>query len=311
MKDGMLTAIESVVISYQDITFVCFQTGGVYLNSKTSPTSTKAELKRRASEVNNAQHVNKKVQISQATSSSGALQQWHQALSQPHNSITSPTIASASAILGSLTHSPTSTDHSHAPAPSIPFTHNFPTMPDPIHPSSSNPGALQWQNNDNQDHSNNYYNPNAYQAVYGNMFVPSTSAKQEDHIGYHLPMSYPGTSQNYGLPSASYSTTSDGITDLVLASSSTSTWPPHQQQDGGPPTGGSLPEMAYIPRQRNEAGSQSQSAGGGASGSATTGGGEKPVKPPAVHRVRKNDKNRVCTSCGTANSPGECHSIFR
>ena len=34
LKDNELHNIESVVVTYQSLTFVCFQTGGIWLNSK-------------------------------------------------------------------------------------------------------------------------------------------------------------------------------------------------------------------------------------------------------------------------------------
>lgn len=122
----------------------------------------------------------------------------------------------------------------------------------------------------NPDDPNSTYYPNAsYPSVYSQMFQNLGNNTTDEAAG-----------QNG----------SNGLHDLAMASASTyySDYDAEGQPQVGP-DGEPLPDLQFIPRQRGEASNQIQP--------------DTEVAQP-THRVRKADRNRICTSCGTTNSPG-------
>ena len=298
MRDGALTTIESVVISYQDITFVCFQTGGIFLNSKIGLPQVRIEntasMKRKNDDDEEIETDDlvalKRSRAHELGSHVGAppglnLAPWNSSLQNTPHSV-SPTVASASAILGSFS--------SQSPQPQEQNGHRgqqqrFPAMPSPLHQPSQLNQSWTSAHNDNSSHSlhSPYYNPNAsYPSVYSGMF--QNDGRQSGGF----------MSGSINIPSMPSPQGNNGLQNLALASSSSyySDYNPNQQYPG--PSNQAMGDqkinnLQFIPRQRGE------------SSTSDTAIVQQVPEPPVIHRVRKNDRNRICTSCGTTNSPGK------
>ena len=107
------------------------------------------------------------------------------------------------------------------------------------------------------------------------------------------------------------SNTADGLQNLALASSTSyySDYNPAQQysqlDSNGTQGGEGAIAYAQTPRAPS-AGTGLAGPGGDHSGNESQAEGSAsglPGAQPVLHRVRKNDRNRICTSCGTTNSP--------
>ena len=299
MRDGVLTTIESVVISYQDITFVCFQTGGIYLNSKLGLPQVRivgnSSMKRKG---DNGQDLNadgtgglKRLRAHESGAHNSAppglnLAPWNNNIQNSPHSV-SPTVASASAILGSFSsqspqpHEQQNGQHAQQ--------QRFPAMPSPLHQPSQLNQSWTSMNNDeaNQQSLQSPYYANAnYPSVYSSMF--QNDARQSG--GFMA-----GSTAIPPMPSPHGN---NGLQNLALASSSSyySDYNPGQQYAGAGQAIGDqkINNLQFIPRQRGES-SVSETAAIQQ---------QQPAEPQVIHRVRKNDRNRICTSCGTTNSPG-------
>lgn len=257
IKDDQLYSLESVVITYQALTFVCFQTGGILLNSNSVSMTPDlaASLKR--------------VVPDEQDDSLKRLRQ----------------VAAGGGLLGS-----------YATGGDEPYGGQY----------------ANWQAQDLADaslHSPSYYGApaggagagsgaGAYPSVYSSMFQhggngngePGSAGGASDGSGGAGAGNFMAGSTNIPpMPAPTDGTApgsagaGSGLQNLALASSTSyySDYDPAGQYSG---LGGS------------GEGSSDTGAGGGA-------GYPPGTKAPVLHRVRKNDRNRICTSCGTTNSP--------
>lgn len=232
-KQGVMTHIESVVVTYQAITFVCFQTGGVYLNAKGVGMVPQMQSAKRKSDEGQDLDVDEE-NMKRLRADDGGLN------------------PNASAILGSFA--------SHNPG-------DFPAMPSPMGQFNGDDKSLQTP----------YFNaqfPNMYSGMFGADGRPAFNA---------------------GMPTMPSPQGNTALQNLALASSASSFYSDYNANGQQNFAGGALDPNAsqgmlnFIPRQRGENAADGQPA---------------PAAPTeTLHRVRKNDRNRVCTSCGTSNSP--------
>lgn len=217
----------------------------------------------------------------------------------------SPTVASASAILGSFSSQSPQSSGADPNNPSLQQQQNasFPTIPSPLHQSSSLNQS--WTHLDpngtgEQDASNTYYNHSAYPAMYSNMFAGGDG--RSGSAAYmsapsHIP---PMPSPTGGMMSTGNTNNNGGNTplqNLALASSSSYYSDYNAQQAYDMTEAAKIQSLQFATRQNdNLAQPDIQPAGPGQD------------RSPLVYTtrsVRKIDKNRICTSCGTTNSPGE------
>lgn len=138
------------------------------------------------------------------------------------------------------------------------------------------PSPMGQYNGDDKSLQSPYYNtqfPNVYPGMSG----------QSD---YHATMpTMPSPQGNTALQNLASASPAPSFYSDYNAANGQANYP---QGSLDPATAQSL--LNFIPRQRGE------NAGDGA---------PAPAAPTeTLHRVRKNDRNRVCTSCGTSNSPG-------
>lgn len=159
---------------------------------------------------------------------------------------------------------------------------------------------------DNGDASLNspYYAGTAYPNVYASMYGQgdgSTSGYM-GNAGASIPP-LPGSVNASGDDG-----TNSALTNLAIASSGSyyTDYTGAQYPVASASGDGKVPNLAYIPHHR-DIGTDGQTPT-----TATTSRSNKSVtldengQPvPILHKVRKADRNRVCTSCGTSNSPGE------
>lgn len=311
-KNGVPTTIESVVISYQDITFVCFQSDSG--NSKTgSDQGTKAGKRKPELDATDSGMVkksrggkNKAAADNQSNITSDFdMNNWAQKLAQTSHPA-SPTVASASAILGSFSsQSPQSggADLNNQSLQQQQQNASYQNIASPVHqPSSLNQSWTHVDHNDTGDQniSTSYYNNQAYPSMYSNMFAagdgrtPSSAAFMS------------GSTQIPPMPSPSgaMNNTNNGgntpLQNLALASSSSYYSEYNAQQAYDMAEAAKIQSLQYAPGPSgNLAQPDPSQPGGDRNGMAYT------------TRVRKIDKNRICTSCGTTNSPGTFLSDFR
>lgn len=335
-----------MVVAYQDITFVCFQTGGLYMSGKAGVPHVTIDSSLKHERDSTTLHeagtgMLKRPRMTEQESHGGHhippsmnLSPWSQSVPHPPHSV-SPTVASASAILGSFSssQSPQSHeqqqlpphDHHQQPPQLNPQQHQYqhgqphspygggggpsPTYPPPPPLNSS------WNNSDpNQQqqqapmHSPYGYSNATYPSVYSNMFAPTSGTASEHSPNQNNfmrgstsipPMPSPTMPQHGSTPTSG--TPANGLQNLALASSSS------YYSDYNPPTPHSAPvvpgggagggdqsgDLHFIPRARGEPDGQE---------------GKEPDsddKPKVIYKGRRGDWYRICTSCGTHNSPGE------
>jgi hypothetical protein len=235
MVDNNFANVESVVITYQSLTFVCFQSGGIRLNRNTF--SAMPDL--RVGDINALKR--KDTDFSE-----------DEAMKRLRNA--------------NLQH-----DSQDTPVPNIDLVQwqnqvgqtgqhddngvqqqQFPAMPSPL---QANPQLAAAWTNDDPNNQNNlqspYYGTSAYPSVYSNMF--SNDGRASGFMG--------GSTNIPPMPAPSQPSTSNGLQNLALASTSSyySDYNPNQFNPDGTPN-------THVPPPPNTGNESPATGNGSASG---------------------------------------------
>lgn len=286
MKDSALITVESVVIKYGAVTFACFETGGIYFNSTQQKPADKFKLedvpatfdssagnKRQSDSFGNDSYSAKRARTQGEDEKplSIATNPRHYAPKLSDSDRTngggiSPTVASASAILGSFSHQQDAYQH-HQP---------------PFHP-------LQ--------HTSH---PQHHPGVYSNMYPPHPMQHQPSHhappsFAYpphplapqnHQPPPHPLSQQHSFAPPPPYGASAH-LEHMAHATATSSTSPVEQLPrlpELLPPTSAPPPPQAPY-------------------GSAPAASPKEPKSGKVKGEPKNKPGPKACESCGTANSP--------
>lgn len=288
MKDSALITVESVVIKYGAVTFACFETGGIYFNSTQQKPADKFKLEDVPANFDSAAG-SKRQSDSLGDDSYSAKRARTQGEDEKPLSIAtnprlyapklsdsdrtngggiSPTVASASAILGSFSHQQDTYQH-HQP-PFHPLQHTSHPQHHPgVYSSMYPPHPMQHQ-------------PPQHHAPPSFAYPPHPLAPQN-----HQPPPHPLSQQHSFAPPPPYGASAH-LEHMAHATATSSASPVESQLPRLPEL--LLPTSAPPPPQAPY-------------GSAASASPKEPKSGKAKGEPKNKPGPKACESCGTANSP--------